>query len=571
MKYKKKNFLALGIAAFLFIALIAVIFMLRGSRGVQAEAKTQVKDIVCISENGLYASKNTNISPGIYDTSYAARILNMNGEELSKKTEEYFLKQENVFADAEILSDLQKIYLLSWIVPEAVTEEEINSLIENADNQTGYLCSFLTGMEFGESEKIKETWMAVEILENCGKELPEEISQELVKNFGALLQQETDINHMFYEIEILKRLDAAEEIDGQKKKIEKVCSASIQNFTASEELNEELLEEMYQVCCIYKLIDPEELSSEEKQDIREMCVGLLKDGALDYDYQCLYESLVIADFLEDASGVMELKIEEIKEKELLEGGYSNVTYIGTAKESMMVNLLTQVYEIEDMKNIKSNINEYFNQRIEEGQGDIDEIYSCAADIKLSGGSLTEEQQNACLKIGRDYLGVEMTDDNFRMWFYAVKLLVCLDYDFKSSDLPVNTEELIKQIKSGADNALESLDVNTLMYDAIMLDALASIDKSVVDEELIEILNKAAQMSVDKPYWFKVRYYAILALDNLECCSQELIHKAIEESAVLTHGEVVQADETTAQGDLQSTFQRSLLILMDNGEEMNYVR
>jgi hypothetical protein len=188
----------------LFIIIGGVLILCRcGTKDKIDLSSYKDEEIMTLGSNGLYASKNVDILPSLYDTYYVSKILELDGYEYNLDKE---LCVEN-YSDYEILPDLYKFFYASSIGNGKAIEKEAKEYLKGIKETEGFYCSKLTSVGDDEKQKIIETYITLQIYENVGVGLTEEDETIVCNNFEKLITEEQDIDLLYYLVDVLKRFD----------------------------------------------------------------------------------------------------------------------------------------------------------------------------------------------------------------------------------------------------------------------------------------------------------------------------------------------------------------------------
>lgn len=566
---KKIKYIAISVTAIILIVLLVLIslFIYRRSRPFASASDPEGYDVfrsVCISEeNGLYAYKNPDMSPCIYDTSYILRILALTGKEPDARTLKLFSDPDARFTDTDILSELDKAFLLSNISGDLVPAGYCDSLIKSAAEKDGFVCTERSRAEITDHNRISETYTSLCILKNCGIALPEEYASSVADRFRDIIDGADDDRTFLLSCRILDMLSVScEEYLGK-------ASGIFLELAEDEEWDEHIIDNIALFLETDLFCNAPEISA-ELSDTAEKAKKIC-DNTQGLEISALYRLSYIVSRISGGDPAIVSAAEKLEDTELANGGYNCSRYIGTAKETLMMAVIGRYLDTELPSDVSVCMERYFNSLTDSDEiaDNIDELCSCLSYFRLNGKEPDKERTEKCRKEAETVLGAAIDDDNFRKWFYSVKLLDTVGYSFSKEDLPANLDELINGISAGSEEAIRDNDINTLMRDLILIDGLASVDSTVPDNaDISSFISRCAAYPTDRPYWSKVRYYALLCRSGKD---DTAVSDTFRELEMLKNGSMYSVDVSAPQGDLQSTFQACALGLIIRGVDISYVR
>lgn len=564
---KKIKYISLSVTAIILIVLLVLIslFIYRRSNPSATASDPGEYDVfssVCISEeNGLYAYKNPDMAPCIYDTSYILRILALTGREPDAKTMKLLSDPGAGFTDTDILSELDRAFLFSGISADLVPAGYCDSLVKSAAEKDGFICTDRSRAEITDHNRINETYTSLCILKNCGITLPEEDSAAVAERFRSIISETGDDRTFLLSCRVLDMLSIP---------CEEYVSRAADIFlglAGDEEWDEHTIDIVSLFLETDLFRDCPEVSTELGQTAakaKKIC-----DGTQGLDISVLYRLAFIVSRISGGDPVLVSMAEKLEDTELINGGFNCAHFIGTAKETLMMSVIGKYLGTELPADLPVCMERYFST-LTDGESlsdNMDELYSCLAYFRFCGMDAGTDMVGKCSAEAAKSLGKAVDDDNFRLWFYSVKLLDTVGYQFSSEDLPANCDELISETVSDADKAIRGNDINTLMRSLILIDGLRSIDSTISENaDISSFLGKCSAYPTGSPYWSKVRYYALLCLSDSAAVSD-----TFRELENLKKGSMYSADASSPQGDLQSTFQACALGNIIRGVDISYVR
>lgn len=572
LPFKLKRIELIAPICFLIIAIFLVVIGYKENHKVNSELTFESSYIGKSELNGLYYAKQKDEKPDLYATAYSNQILNLLGKNFSDKTYELFNRQEDgsykfnnltYYDDPIYTTYLSYFGLGSNNIPNNKQVEDFLEKYKQKDGSFYYKLENIeeTGGNLSE-KKIVYTYMALYILKvskaditsltSTSNWIKQKINDKSVNNHMSLFSKlakslcfiEPDINYSRWHVDN----------NAFKLQLIEVLQCNYLNIDGINVI-ESLVE--LDSLGIYKLTD------QQKKEIKSLLVKTLSTDIS--DKQSLYQAVNSYFKLEGnmKRGELKLLASKIKSEELPEGGISNITYIGTTRETLMALVIMKANNnYSEDHQLNDALITLLNNVVTGNEVHLDnaDIYSLVACHKLLNlDSINSSQKEILIEKMKPFLKVILNEKTMRDWFYAVKTLELLDYKFVGTDLPENYNTFIYDTdKNGFINF--SSEQNEL-FNAFVFDGLASI---MPDNEnlnrFIPVLLSLTNISESDDLMLKKRYYSSTALYKMGVLP-ESINQTLKKAEKLKCNMGYKSNQKVKDADLQSTFQVINLKLM----------
>ena len=521
--------------------------------------------------NGLYYTKRHDGKPDLYSTAYANQILKLLGLKFSEKTYNIILnnqKSDGTFRDSEASYDypIFTTYLSYLVIdPKKVSNEQMKATILKYKQADGsFFDNDLSNSSDSQDEiikmKITFTYMSLYILKERGVDLSNynstvewlnnNITRENVKNNIKLCAKIAEslnlINH-----------DLPVPLDIFNSKIQDIISK-----ISYSELDVNVINDL-EGFAILNNIGIININNEDKDKIRIYCLNMISNDIS--DKQIVYQ--LINSYVKFKGNINKKEVISLSKKILAEeligggiigGGISGTNYLGSPKETLMtLVIMKENNNLQKDKHLNDTLKMLLVNFINEKESRLDngDIYSLIASIKLLNlVQLNDNQKNFIIKKMKPFLLTNLTTQNWRDWFYSVKTLELINYNFNDSDLPQNYNTLFNNLTKDGTILFSSNQNENEILNALIIDGLASITKNVKEIEKVRTsLINMVDTNKDDELVLKKRYYATVALIKLGSDPAN-IDETLNIAEEFKYNSGYKANKNMADSDLQSTFQ-----------------
>lgn len=519
--------------------------------------------------NGLYYAKRKDNKPDLYSTAYSNQMLRLLKLKFNEKTYNIILnnKQDDgsfKFSEPGYDDPIYTTYL-SYLAlePKNITNKQIeNTLLKYMQEDGSFLykdsINISDNKEIINEKKIIYTYMSIYILTKAG------VGTSKLSSTIDWLKRQMELSSIKQNITLYARL--AETLSLIKSDLVLPAGSIKDN-----EIQSNIVKIINQNWDANKANDIEgivilnslgiiNISDNDKEIIKLRCLKMLLNEFNDkqLSYQILNSYVQLKGDINEKD--VKLLGEQILSEELVNGGVSNTINIGTPKETLMALVIMKENDnINDDKKLISNLNtlldDVVNGKI--NRYDNADIYSLIASIKLLDGNnlnLTDSQKNFFINNMKPFIETNLTSQNWRDWFYAVKTLELINYKFNNNDLPKNYNLIINSIsQDGFIKIASNKDENEILT-TFIIDALASITENISKLEKLKLamLNLSNTKEADE-FVLKKRYYATMALLKMGIYPEN-IDETLKICDKLKYNMGYKATYNMADSDLQSTFQ-----------------
>lgn len=533
-----------------------------------------INKFVCIHmgkslDNSLFYTKNKDGKMDIYNTAYANLILNKLGKTFSDvtytKVNEY-KQSDGSFQFDDCEEDTITSNYLACLALEGYQNIDnviVDEILALKQDDTSFLS--VDNTYYGkdvEKYEIEQTYMAIYMLKQACYEISEMRTtlnwlEGQLKKYSKV-DEVDDLKYITYLIKTIKAFDKNRlyEININD---EDLIESYISNIVDNKNVSLQDIDNIYYIAYLEKenLIY---VSKSNKSDLLTLLEANMNTDIL--NMKALYEIIEAYTFLGNKLSDTEEECIQLSllGSELNSGGLCNSSYIGTPRETLMVLALDENMYNEDEKD---SLNNWMNVTLKsefsgsERKWDNGDVYSMIA-LKHLLNQKIENSLSIKISLKEEITG-NLSESNWREWFYAVKTLQLLNYQFKKEDLPNNYKKMLINLdRHGYMKFSTNTDLNQLI-NAMVIDGLASMQQDYEDiykfeKQLIEMSNTP----IEDPYFLKKRYYSIIALMSLEKESFD-ISNTLELASLLKYNYGYKSDESASESDIQTTFQMKNLI------------